>query len=122
MFGKRRDKEMLEMIRMIRPTSKMALRQQCLLIAKGDVDEARKLCDYYTDGMDELPMFDPQPQSWVDNTRRTLDGVLGWLSEHKGGLAQAYDILRGMSGGKLPPIGGTAVETAEEEALQPINE
>lgn len=109
------------MIRMIRPTSKMALRQQCLLIAKGDVEEAKKLCDYYTEGMDDLPMFDPAPTTWVDNTKQTLDGFFGWLSDHKDGLAQTYDFIRNMSGGKLPPLGG-APEVTEEEPLPPINE
>lgn len=111
---------MLGMIKMIRPTSKMALRQQCLLIAKGDVDKAKKLCDYYTDGMDDLPMFDPPAPKWTDNAKQTLDGTLSWLSEHKDGLAQVYDFLRALSGGKLPPIGGEPVET--EEPLPPINE
>lgn len=113
------------MIRMIRPTSKMALRQQCLLIAKGDVDEAKKLCDYYTDGMDELPMFDAPEPTWVDNTKQTLNSFLGWLGDHKDGLAQAYDVIRNISGGKLPSLGGIAndvAEATEEEALPPINE
>ncbi len=112
---------MLEMIRMIRPTSKMALRQQCLLIAKGDVEEAKKLCDYYTDGMDELPMFDAPAPTWVDNTKQTLDSFFGWLSDHKDGLAQTYDFIRAMSGGRLPSLGGVD-EIPEEEPLPPINE
>lgn len=100
----------------------MALRQQCLLIAKGDVDEAKKLCDYYTEGMDELPMFDPAPTSWVDNTKQTLDNVFGWLSEHKDGLAQAYDLVRNISGGRIPLLNGDIEAPTEEEALPPINE
>lgn len=119
---RKKEKEMLEMIRMIRPTSKMALRQQCLLIAKGDVDEAKKLCDYYTDGMDELPMFDKPELTWMDNTKQTLDSIFGWLSEHKDGLMNTYDFIRNMSGGKLPHISGEVEEAAEEEALPPINE
>lgn len=121
MFWNKRKKEMLEMIRMIRPTSRMALRQQCLLIAKGDVEEARKLCDYYTDGMDDLPMFDAPEPTWIDNTRNTLDGFFGWLSDHKDGLMNAYDFIRNMSGGKLPPM-GVSDELADDEPLPPINE
>lgn len=114
---------MLEMIRMIRPTSKMALRQQCLLIAKGDVEEARKLCDYYTDGMDDLPMFDQPEPTWMDNTKQTLDGIFGWLSDHKEGLMNTYDLIRNISGGRLPSMGSAVEELAEdEEALPPINE
>lgn len=113
---------MLEMIRMIKPTSKMALRQQCLLIANGDVDKAKKLCDYYTEGMEDLPMFDPAPTTWVDNTKQTLDSVFGWISEHKDGLAQAYELVRNISGGRIPPITGTVEPPIAEEPLPPINE
>lgn len=116
---------MLEMIRMIRPTSKMALRQQCLMIAKGDVEEAKKLCDYYTEGMEELPMFDVPEPTWVDNTKNTLDGFLGWVSEHQDGLMQTYEFVRGVTGGKLPPLGASMIPSSSDnlaEPLPPINE
>lgn len=112
---------MVEMIRMIRPTSKMALRQQCLLIARGDVEEARRLCDYYCEGMDDLPMFDPPQPTWMDNTKNTLEGLFGWVRDNKGGLMDTYEVIRGISGGKLPPLGGVELPSAEEP-LPPIND
>lgn len=120
---KKRD-EMLNMIRMIQPTSKMAISQQCLLIAKGDIDEAKKLRDYFADVMPELPVVDQPAPTWVDNTKDTLNGILSWGGEHQQGLMQLYEIVRGMTGNRLPPLvlGGSPVEEPAPTPLPPINE
>lgn len=114
----------MNQIRLINPTSKMSVSQQCLLIAKGDIDEAKKLREYFTDVMDELPAVDPAPQTWVDNTKNTLNGILSWSGEHQQGLMQMYEIIRGMTGNRLPPLalGGSAVEEPAATPLPPINE
>ena len=80
---KKQREEMMNMIRMIQPTSKMAISQQCLLIAKGDIDEAKKLRDYFADVMPELPVVDQPAPTWVDNTKDTLNGILSWGGEHQ---------------------------------------
>ncbi len=122
--NKRRE-EMMNMIRMINPTSKMAISQQCLLIAKGDIDEAKKLRDYFADVMPELPVVDQPEPTWVDNTKNTLNGILSWSGEHQQGLMQIYEIIRGMTGNRLPPLtipGMTAETEASATPLPPINE
>lgn len=117
---------MLGMIRMISPTSRMAISQQCLLIAKGDIDEAKKLRDYFTDVMGDLPPVDLPDPTWMDSTKRTLDGILAWGGEHQEGLMQIYEIVRGMTGNRLPPLAVPAAAAAEDAAsatpLPPINE
>ena len=95
---------MMNMIRMIQPTSKMSISQQCLLIAKGDIDEAKKLRDYFSDVMEDLPVVDQPAPTWMDSTKNTLNGLLSWSGEHQNGLLQLYEIIRGMTGGKLPPL------------------
>lgn len=125
MFNKKkRREEMMNMIRMIQPTSKMAISQQCLLIAKGDIDEAKKLRDYFADVMPELPVVDQPAPTWVDNTKNTLNGILSWGGEHQQGLLQLYEIIRNMTGGKLPPLtlpGMAAEAEAPAAPLPPIN-
>ena len=116
---------MLNQIRLINPTSKMSISQQCLLIAKGDIDEAKKLRDYFADVMPELPTVDQPDPTWVDNTKHVLNGILSWGGEHQQGLLQIYEIVRGMTGNRLPPLSltGMAAETeAPSAALPPINE
>jgi hypothetical protein len=122
---KKQREEMMNMIRMIQPTSKMAISQQCLLIAKGDIDEAKKLRDYFADVMPELPVVDQPAPTWVDNTKDTLNGILSWGGEHQQGLLQLYEIIRNMTGGKLPPLtlpGMAAEVEAPAAPLPPINE
>ena len=110
------------MIRTIRPTSKATLKIQCLMISK-DVDEAEKLYNYFAKDMPELPDYDPVQPTWVDNTKDVANGLLSWICNNKETLAQAYDIIRSITGNRLPPLalGGTPVETPVAEPLSPIN-
>ena len=123
---KKEQEEMLNQIRLINPKSKMSLSQQCLLIAKGDIDEAKKLRDYFADVMEDLPTVDLPDPTWVDSTKDALDGILSWGDEHRQGLLQVYEIVRGLTGNRLPPlpIAGMAAAASEAsaDALPPINE
>ncbi len=123
---RKRQEEMLNQIRLINPTSKMSVSQQCLLIAKGDIDEAKKLRDYFADVMTDLPTVDQPDPTWMDSTKDVLNGILSWGGEHQQGLLQIYEIVRGMTGNRLPPLSLTdmAAETTEAPAaaLPPINE
>lgn len=125
-WNKRKQREeMMNMIRMIQPTSRMSISQQCLLIAKGDIEEAKRLRDYFADVMEDLPVVDEPAPTWVDNTKNTLNGILSWGGEHQQGLMQIYEIIRGMTGNRLPPLtipGMAAEEEAPAAALPPINE
>lgn len=118
---------MLNQIRMINPTSKMSISQQCLLIAKGDIDEAKKLRDYFADVMTDLPVVDQPDPTWVDNTKNALNGILSWSGEHQQGLLQIYEIIRGMTGNRLPPLSlsldaaVSAASPADSAPLPPIN-
>lgn len=114
---------MLNQIRMINPTSKMSVSQQCLLIAKGDIDEAKKLRDYFADVMTDLPVVDQPDPTWVDNTKNVLNGILSWSGEHQQGLLQIYEIVRGMTGNRLPPLvfSGLPAESEAAAPLPPIN-
>lgn len=121
---KKRREEMLNMIRMIQPTSKMSISQQCLLIAKGDIDEAKKLRDYFADVMDDLPPVDMPEPTVIDKTKNTLNGILSWSGEHQQGLMQLYEMIRAMTGNRLPPLtmpGMSAEAEAAAEPLPPIN-
>ena len=123
--NKKRREEMLNMIRMIQPTSKMSISQQCLLIAKGDIDEAKKLRDYFADVMDDLPPVDMPEPTVMDKTKNTLNGILSWGGEHQQGLMQLYEMIRAMTGNRLPPLtipGMSAEAEAAATPLPPINE
>ena len=98
-------KKKLEMVQAIRPTSKATLKIQCLFACKGDINEAGRLYDYFAKDMPELPDYDPIQPTWVDNTKQTVNGLMGWIGENKDTLAQAYDFIRGIvQSRQLPPL------------------
>ena len=119
------NKKRLEMLQAIRPTSKSTLKMQCLFVCKGDIDEANKLYDYFAKDMPELPDYDPVPPTWVDNTKDVANGIVGWLGNNKNTLIQGYEMIRAMTGNRLPPltIPGISAEAGVAAApLPPINE
>lgn len=123
--SKKKREEMMNMIRMIQPTSKLSVSQQCLLIAKGDIDEAKKLRDYFTDVMDDLPAVDPPPTTVMGQTKEIVGDFFGWIKNNQNAIATGYEMIRQMTGGKLPPLtlpGMAAAPEPTAEPLPPINE
>jgi hypothetical protein len=116
MFWNRRKKERLEMMQAIRPTSKASLKLQCLWACKGDVDEARKLYDYFAEDLPDLPLQDPIPPTWQESTKDTVNGLMSWLKENKETLAEGLEFARGMFSKTPPPAEPTPTP------LPPINE
>lgn len=97
-----------------KPTSKSSLKQFCLLTAKGDVKQAMELYDFMIKDMEDLPVFDPVPPTFIDNAKSTVTGILGFVQENKDGIGQVADIVRAILGKR----GSAAVVS---EALPPIN-
>ena len=111
-------KKKLEMIQSIRPTSKATLKMQCLFACKGDIDEALKLYEYFAKDMPELPDYDPVQPTWVDNTKETVNGLLGWFKENQDTIAQGYDFVMGIVKKRGAAAG---VAEAASDALPSIN-
>ena len=111
-------KKRLEMIQAIRPTSKTALKVQCLWACNGNVDKAKELYDYFAEDMPNLPDTEPIQPTFLDNTKDALNGVMGWIKENQGTLAQGYEFIRGIVQNRtLPPV-----TTDTPVPLPPINE
>lgn len=113
------------MLQGIKPTSKASLKLQCLFICKADIEEASKLYDYFAKDMPNLPDFDPAPPTWVDNTKSTVNGLMGWIKENQDTLAQGYEFISTIiaNRGMLPSIApaAEAAEEAAEDVLPEIN-
>ena len=117
-------KKRLEMIQALRPTSKATLKMQCLIICKADIDEAGRLYDFFARDMLDLPDYDPAPRSWVDETKDTAGSFFSWLKQNQGTILNGYEMLRQMTGGRLPALtlpAAEAAEAAEGAPLPPIN-
>lgn len=103
----------------IKATSKNSLKWQCLYCAKGDLKEAKELYDFLASDMPDLPDFDPVPLTWQQNTAQTVNGIMGWLKENQGTLAQAYDFIQGIIKNRGIPSATPAAPSVE---LPPINQ
>ena len=117
MFGYGKKKRRMQMVQQgIRATSKSSLKLQCLFCAKGDLKEAKELYEFFAGDMPDLPDHDPVPLTWQQNTAQTVNGIMGWLKENQGTLAQAYDFLQGI----IKKRGAAA--SAEAAASAPLPE
>ena len=97
----------MDMVGMIRPTSKAALKQQCLFLSNLDVEKAEKMYDFLVKDMEEIPAVEPASRSFLQNFGDQANGVVGWLRENKDVIGQGVDFLRGLvasrKGGAAPP-------------------
>ena len=115
MFNKRKQREkMMQMAQQFTPTSKAALKQFCIMASKGNVEEATKLYNFYIEGMEDLPMFDPVPPTTMEKVKGTADGIFGFIRENQDGIMQGVELIRSLTGK------GKTVEAAAS-ALPPIN-
>ena len=116
-------KKRLEMIQAIRPSSKATLKMQCLMVCKGNIDEANKLYNYFATDMPELPDYDPVPPTWMDNTKQAANGIMSWMGEHKDTITQAYDFIRNIIQNRsLPDLSAGSGSATATPPLPPINE
>ena len=120
-FRRKFNKRRLEMISAMRPTSKATLKMQCLMVCKGDIDEALKLYDFFARDMPDLPDFDRPAPTWQQNTAQTVNGIMDWLKANGGTLQQAYQFVQQVIANKgvLPTVAEDIGEAVEP--LPPIN-
>lgn len=93
-------------IGMIVPTSKMALKVTCIQACGGDIDKAGKLYDYFVKGVSELPDFDPQRPSTLDQVRAAAGDIFGWLEQNGEKVSGLLQMIRGTAApaaGAPPP-------------------
>lgn len=109
------------MIKGIKPTSKATLKLECLMVTKGDIDEAKKLYGFFAEDIPSLPDFDPAPHTMVDTTKETLSDFFSWIKNNQNAIATGYEMVRQMTGGKLPPLTlpGAAAEAVKAPAPLP---
>ncbi len=105
----------MDAIGMIKPTSKAALKQQCLFLANLDIDKAERMYDFLIKDMEEIPALEAGGKSFVQNFGEQASGVMGWLRENQDVISRGVDIVRGIIAGRkgaattaapLPPING----------------
>ena len=123
MFGYGKRKRRMQMVQQgLRATSKSSLKLQCLFCAKGDLKEAKELYDFFASDMPDLPDQDPVPLTWQQNTAQTVNGVMGWLKDNQGTLAQIYDFVQGIIKRRSAAVAAAEATGAVAAELPPINQ
>lgn len=96
---------------MIKPTSKAALKQQCLFLSNLDVDKASKMYDFLIKDMEEIPSVEPASQSFLQNFGTQANGVVAWFRENKDVVSDGVNFVRGILASRKG--GGAAAAAAE---------
>ena len=105
------------MIQRMYPTSKIGLKQMCLMASNGDLEKAEKLYDFMIKDLDDLPIFDPVQPSTLDQVKSGVNGTMQWLKDNQDELFVAVDLLKGFFGKKN---GGGGVPPAAAASTNPI--
>lgn len=96
----------MDLIGMIKPTSKAALKQQCLFLSNLDVEKAERMYAFLIKDMEDIPAVEPASRSFMQNFGDQANGVVGWLRENKDMLGEGVDFIRGLVAsrkGATPP-------------------
>ena len=90
-------------LRMIDPSSKMALKMSCLQTANGDVKKAQELYAFLSEGMESMPEFPVQQPTFMQQASQSIGSIFGWVKENQNEVIQAVNFIQQMRGGQ--PIG-----------------
>ena len=103
----------MDQIAKINPTSKAALKQQCLYLTSLDIDKAEKMYDFLVKDMEDLPSVDEPQKTFIESFAEQAKSVFAWIQENKDTIGQGLEYIKGIlpkrnaagpSGGALPPI------------------
>ena len=114
----RRNKIKKDMIQNIRPTSKIALKMSCLYTCNGDVDDAEKLYKFLSDGLEDLPTFDVQQPTTMQQIKDGAVQTFAWLNDNQETIMNWVGMIKQMFN-----KGGGATPTPTASApIPPINQ
>ena len=85
---------------MIKPTSKAALKQQCLYLANLNVEKAEKMYDFLVKDMADIPDVEPASKSFIQNFGSQANGIIKWMRENQDMISQGADFIRGIVAGR----------------------
>lgn len=95
------------MIPDIIPTSKVSLKMSCLRSCNGDIEKAEKLYAYLTEGIEDLPTFDPVRPSNFEQAKNMIGEGFGWVKENQETIVNWVSFFKDMfgkgGGGGVPP-------------------
>ena len=117
MFNReKRKQKIMEAVSMIQPTSKAALKSQCIYLCRLDIDKAEKMYDFLIKDMTDIPDVEPASKPFIQNFGEQATSVMDWFRNNQDVLSQGVDMIRGLverrkgipapPSNPLPPING----------------
>lgn len=97
MFNSRKKQKLIEMVGMLKPTSKAALKQQCLMLCNLDIDRAERMYDFLIKDIEDIPAIEPDQKSFIQNVGDSANSILEWFQKNKDILSQGVDLIRGFT-------------------------
>ena len=90
------------------PSSKISLKQQCLIVSKGDLELATKMYDYFSKDIEDLPTYDIIPPTTMQQVKDGAIQTLSWLNQNQDQVMNWIGIVKQMFGkggnnGGIPP-------------------
>ncbi|MCM1168880.1 MAG: hypothetical protein NC324_02980 [Bacteroides sp.] len=117
MFERNRQKEIDP--RMIDASSKITLKLSCMQACKGDVEEAKKMYDFFSGDMN-LPDY-PEPRlGAVQKFTQQADALFGWVDQNGEKFLKGFNMIQ-MLRGRAPIPFQQAAGAAAENAIPPLN-
>ena len=108
----KRNKIKKDMIQNIRPTSKAALKMQCLYSCNGDIEKADKLYSYMIKDMEDLPTYDIVPPSSMQQFKEGAIQTFGWINQNQDTIMNWIGMIKDMFGrggnNGMPPMPNAA--------------
>lgn len=89
---------------MIDTKSKMSLKVSCFKACDNNVGRARELYDYLSDGIQDLPDFDPVRPGGFEQVKQGAAEVFNWLAEHRDDISQVVAFLQSLRKSAPAPI------------------
>ena len=106
------------MIQNIRPTSKVSLKMSCLYTCNGDVDKAERLYSFLIKDMDDLPTFDAQQPTTMQQLKDGAIQTFGWINQNQDTIMNWIGIVRDMLGKgnkqAMPPTPSSPIPSINE--------
>ena len=97
---------------MIKPTSKEALRRECLMLSRLNIERAEKMYDFLVrDIGDSIPDVEPETKPFIKNFGDQANDIFSWLRENQDMLGEGVNFIKRIISGRkganaapLPPI------------------
>ena len=118
-FNSKEKRKKMEFIQNYVPTSKAQLLQVAMFFNKGDIQKAQEMFDFYAKNLD-LPDFDPVAPTMMQQVRKGAVDLFSWIKENQSDIVNGYEMVRQMTGNRLPPL--TLPTANAAEAAEPLPE